>query len=319
MGRLASEQATLNRDLTEAAVELMEDAQRLGFIGSSIMPVKNVSEKSGSYPKIPIEAILKQQDLQRAARSKYPRDDYEFESGSYTCKEFGFESVMPDVERSLYSSFFDGDFVATMRAVDKVLRAQELRIADLLFDTGVITTTQAATANWSVIATATPRSDIMELKQAMRVNRGIVPNVVAMDISIFDEFLLTEEVKDAFKYTNPIEMGGLEAQRRIAAQYFQVDEVLVGGAIQDTAKKGKESSLSGIWGITKVGLYKRATSEDMQDPVIGRTFAWEKEGGDNIVTEEYREEAVRSDIYRARHFVDEAIVFAGAGAILTGV
>ncbi len=197
--------------------------------------------------------------------------------------------------------------------------AQEIRIAGMVMNTGNITTNQAAAAAWSVAADAKPRTDVAALKTKMRNNRGIIPNVLALAKSLFDELLLTAEITNAFKYTNPIEIGGFEAQKRIMAQYFGVDKVLVGNSIKDTAKKGQASSLSDIWSTSLVGLFKTAMSEDLRDPAIGRTFLWTADSPESLIVEQYREEKIRSDIFRARHNVDEVFVYTGAGGLVTGV
>ncbi len=235
----------LRQDLGEVAYEYMLEAEKAGFIGAEIMPIKEVPKQSGNYPKMKVEMMFKTQgSLKRAPKTNYKRGDYEFGTGSYECEEYGFEDLVDAVERALYTTYFDAEVVATLRAMFQVLMAQEIRVADMVMNTGNITTNQAAAAAWSVAASATPRADVAALKTLMRTNRGIIPNILALAKSLFDELLLTTEIKDAFKYTNPIEIGGFEAQKRIMSQYFGVDKVLVGNAIKDTAKKGKAASLT---------------------------------------------------------------------------
>ncbi len=316
---LKSGSAELRRDLGEVAFEYMLAAEQAGFIGTVLMPFKNVLNKKSNYPKIPIEAMFKEAELKRAPRGDYKRDDYEFSTGSYDCEEYGFEDLLDDVERELYASFFDAEVISTQRAMDKVLRAQEKRIADMTFNTTNITTNQAATAVWSDATNATPRKDVIALKKKMRNNRGIIPNVLALAKSVFDELIETNELREALKYTNPIEIGGEDAQKRVLAQYFGVDRVLTGNAIRDTAKKGKTASLTDIWDTTLVGLFKIATGENMLEPAIGRTFLWTGDSPESVVVEEYREESKRSNVYRARQNVDEAFIYTGAGGLLTGV
>jgi hypothetical protein len=38
-----------------------------------------------------------------------------------------------------------------------------------------------------------------------------------------------------------------------------------------------------------------------------------------MITEQYREESIRSWVYRVRNNVDEALVYAGAGYLISGV
>jgi len=157
-------------------------------------------------------------------------------------------------------------------------------------------------------------------KQAMRAASGLEPNVLAMSKKVFETVLLTAEIRDALKYTNPIEIGGDEAQRRVLAMYFGVDEVLVGNAIKDTAKKGQAFSLSDIWDDEYVGLFKvSGGGNDLREPVVGRTFLWTGDSPQMLVTEQYREEQTRSNVYRVRQNVDEAFIFQGAGYLLGNI
>jgi hypothetical protein len=63
-----------------------------------------------------------------------------------------------------------------------------------------------------------------------------------------------------------------------------------------------------------------ATSNDMREPCIGRTFHWSEDGsliGGAI--EEYWEEQSRSNIIRVRHDTDEVIMYPQAGHLLSNV
>ncbi len=310
----------LRQDLGEAAYEYMIEGEQAGFIGAEIMPIKEVPKQKGNYPKMKVEMMFKSHgSLKRAPRTNYKRSDWEFGTGSYECEDYGFEDLLDATEKSLYSSYFDAEVISTQRATFQLLMAQEIRIANMVMNTTNITTNQAAAAVWSVAADAKPRTDIAALKTKMRNDRGIIPNVLALAKSLFDELMLTAEITDAFKYTNPIEIGGFEAQKRIMAQYFGVDKVLVGNAIKDTAKKGQTASLSDIWSSTLVGLFKISTSEDLRDPAIGRTFLWTEDSPQSLVVEEYEEPGKRSRVFRARQNVDEEFIYTGAGGLVTGV
>ncbi|HUX58127.1 MAG TPA: hypothetical protein VMV77_14210 [Bacteroidales bacterium] len=310
---------TLQRpDLASIAFEYMVEASQRGFIGLSLLPIFSVSEQSADYPVIPIEALIKLKDTARAPRGAYNRSDYEFETGTYACKEHGWEEPVDDSEASLYRRYFDAEVVATMRSVDIILRAQEQRIASMLYNTSNLAYTNIAT-EWSTASTATPRLNVMAGKASMAAASGLKPNAIGMSEKVFNNLLLTAEITSAFRYTNPIEIGGFEAQKRIMAQYFGVDEILVGNAIKDSAKKGASKSIADIWDDEYVLLAKVARTMDLRDPSLGRTFLWENDSPDNTVVEEYREEERRSNIYRVRQNTDECFVFAGAGYLLGNI
>ena len=231
----------------------------------------------------------------------------------------GFEEKIDDREEALYQNYFDMEAAATIRAMAIVLRAHEIRVKTLAYDTATIANGAVGVA-WTTPATATPKADVDGAKDSMRNNFGVLPNKMTISYSRFNAAMRTAELKDALKYTNPIEMGGFEAQKAIVAQYFGLDEILVGDAQKNTAKKGQATSLGEIWTPGNVGLYAVSDgSDDMKEPVIGRTMQWEEGAPDILTTETYRDEAVRADIVRVRNDVDEVYQYEGAGYILTGI
>ena len=309
-------------DLGVIAYELLLKAEQKGFMGLKILPILRVPFISGDYPVIPLEALLKDTNTSRAPRSKYPREDWEFETGTYACKENGVELPIDDVERKMYAHLkaMRVDEISVEKATDIILRRQEKRIAAAVFNPSNITQTAAVTTEWSTAASCTPRADVMAAKRAMRLASGLIPNVMAISKTVFDNLFLSAEILNAFKYTNPVEMGGEEAQRRTLAQYFGVGEVLVGNAIKDTAKKGKPVSIADIWD-DEYALLAAVSSggEDIYEPCLGRTYLWIEDSPENIVVETYREDSKRSDIYRVRQNTDEAFVFTGAGYLLSNI
>lgn len=307
-------------DLGAIAYEYLLEASQRGFIGLELLPLFDTPLQTSTYPVIKIESLLKLQETKRSPRADYNRSDYEFKDGYYACHEHGWEELVDDSEAAMYRRFFDAEVVAVQRCIDVILRNQEARIAAKVQNTAVITNTAAASTPWSTVATCTPRTDVTNAKKAMRAASGLTPNVMTISKAVFDTLLLCKEIMDALKYTNPIEIGGEEAQRRILAQYFGVDKVLVGNAIKDSAKKGQAASLVDIWDDEYCGLYKvSGGGQDLKDPCLGRTFLWTEDSPENLVVEQYREEKKRSEVYRARHNVDEAFVFTKAGYLISDI
>lgn len=167
---------TLQRpDLASLAWEYNLNAPMAGFIGMQIMPLFPVSEQSAQYPVIPIESILKLKETGRAPRGKYNRSDYDFEADTYSCTENGWEEAVDDVERKLYTRYFDAETVATQRAMNVILRNQEKRIADMVFNTGNVTNTAGVSIEWSTASSCTPRSDVLDAKITLRAATGRAP------------------------------------------------------------------------------------------------------------------------------------------------
>ena len=277
-------------------------------------------EQSGDYPKIKVEQFLKVQDTKRAPRAGYPRDDYEFDTGTYSCQDHGYEEPLDDVEARMYRRFFDAEEVAVIRATDKILRAREARVAAAVFDPSVITLTSAVATEWSTLATCTPKADIKTALDGLRSGRGIMPNAAVMSWKVFQNVLMSAELKSYLQYTSPHLIETEQAQKDMLAKYFGVDRIVVGGAIYDSANKGQAASLTEIWDDEYVLVARLAVrARDLREPCLGRTFLWTGDSPQMLVTEQYREEQSRSNIYRVRHNVAEAFVFTGAGYLLSNI
>lgn len=300
---------TLQRpDLGALAYEYLLDGPDRGFVGLEILPAFPVGQQSADYPILPIEAILKVKDTKRAPRGGYARGDWQFETGTYATEEYGWEEPIDDVEARLYARYLDAEMVATEICVDSMLRGHEIRVAGLL---EANTITANVSTEWSTLATCTPRANVETARAAMRASYGVLPNAIVMSHKVFRNVLNTAEIKDALKYTSPIEIGSEDAQKAILSQYLGLD-VLVGGAQKDGAKRGQAASLADIWDDEYVHLIARSTDNRLRAPVYGRTFLWTEDSPDTVVVESYREEDKRSTIIRARQHIDEAVIFAGA-------
>ena len=311
--------AIVRNDLGTIAWEYAMEASQRGFVGDRIFPVFETSRKEGEYPVITVESFLKAQPTRRAPQSAYNRSDYTFKNQTYSCEENGFEELLDDSERALYGDAqIEAEAIAVMRAVDVVLRRKEARQITMAIDTASIDNAGAAVP-WSTAATATPRIDVLAAKEAMRSNYGVKPNVMVISDASKNDLLLTAEITDALKYTNPIELGGEDAQLAVLASYFGVDQVIVADAQIDSAKKGQSKSLSDLWTNTICGLYKVASGRDLKEPSFGRTMLWTSDSPQMMVTEQYREDSKRSDVFRARQNTDEVYTFVGAGRLITAV
>jgi hypothetical protein len=307
-------------ELSALAYEHMIDAADRGFIGMRVMPIFPVPEKTADYAIIPIESLIKLPNTKRAPRAVYSRGDWEFETGTYNTVEYGWEEPVDDVEANLYRRFFDAEEVATDIAMDHILRGHEARVAAVVQNTSNAIGSANVTTEWSNAASATPKADAKAAIASMRGLSGIKPNAIIMSEKVFENVMVTAEIKNYLQYTSPHLVQTEEAQRRMLALYLGVDQVLVGNAIKDNAKKGQSASLVDLWDDEYVSFARVSSGGNrLKEPVIGRTFLWEADSPQPVVVESYREEQTRADIIRARNHVAEAIIFSGALYILGNI
>ena len=301
-----SDTALQRPDLGALVYEYLETATAMGFIGLEVMPLFETDEQSAQYPVIPKEAMLKLQDTKRAMRGGYNRSDYEFEEGFFSTSENGWEEPVDDRERKLYRNKFDCDVVAVKRATNHILRGQEYRVANKVFNATNFTA-HAVTNEWDDAANATPITNVKAGKIAVRNACGMLPNALIIAYSTFENLKECAQIVDRLLYTYP----GMDIEAMTSkelARIFDLERVLIGGAVYDAAKKKQDASITDLWSNEYAMLTRVSGSPDISEPCIGRTFLWTEESANNTVTEEYREEQKRSDIFRVRHDTDERLL-----------
>ena len=293
--------AIFRPDLGAAAHEYME-GDTMGYIGMQLMPVFRTPVAFGGYPVITKETMMKLQETARAPRSAYNRGDWVYERGQFTTSEEGWEEPIDDTERELFDLEAPGeaDYVATQRAVNFLMRGLENEIAGKLFNETNFTA-HAVTHEWDDATNAVPINDVNTGKEAFRLQIGSLPDTLTIAYSTFNDLIVCDQIIDRLKYTFPMidmnQMGSVEL-----ARVFNIPKVLIGGAIKDTAAKGQTASISDIWSSEYALLSKTNASRDLREPCIGRTFLWTVDSPNMPVVEQYREEPIRSDIFRVRQY-----------------
>jgi len=309
-------QAAERPDLQAVIYEAADPAN--SFIGLRVMPIFRVDEATGQFPVIPAEVMFSVPDTRRAPRSRYPRSDWEWEWETFATQENGWEEPVDDKEVKLYRRYFDAEKMAGIRAVKIILRKQEKRIADSVFNASNFTP-NAVTNEWDDHANATPIDDIKAGRKAIHDTIGVEPNTLVIAYSTFLELGLCDQIIDRIKYTNPAVQRG-DIQAPLLAQAFGVDQVLVGGSLYNGAKKGQDASLSSIWDNEYAMLCRTSDSAMLGDlPCLGRTFLWTTDSPTNTVVESYRDESVRGDVIRVRHETDEEFISPECGYLLSNI
>jgi len=292
-------------DLGQLVMEFVE-GQQLAFIGLEVMPVFRTMKQSGSYPVIPKEALLKISNTDRAPRGGYQRGDFEYERGTFSTTEQGWEEPLDDVEAELFGQEAPGaaEMVATQRAWNKIMRAQEQRIANHIFGVTTFSTDANVASEWNSYSTADPVGDVKDGIAAFRTACGMLPDALIINYTTFLDIPRCSAVQNLLKYTYPgIDLANMNSA--ILAALFGVPRVLVAGSVYDSAGKGNDASISDLWSYEYAALVKIASGQDITEPCVGRTFLWTEDSPQNPIVEQYRDETIRSEVYRVRHHVSE--------------
>jgi len=280
-------------DLGAIAYQYAVEASQKRFIGARVLPWAPVPKQSADYPVLPSEAFLKLPDTARNADGTYNRDGWKFENDNYATVEYGKESELEDSEVTKWEGFYtalDLEEPTVQRNVDILLRGHEKRVADAVFNTTNLTSNAVGSGGW-LSAGSEPIEDVQTGWGVIQDATGLEPNALVMSRAMFFALLRHTQIQDVMQYTNPVERFGWEAAKTLLGEVFNVEKVLVGSSVYDSAKKGKSTSTSAIWS-NHYALLARISEGgiNLKEPTLGRSFLWTGDAPNQIETETYREE-----------------------------
>lgn len=314
---------TLRPDLA-SFLEYDLESDRLGYVASRVFPVIDVASQAGVFGIIPVEQLLQQRTTGRAPGSGYSRGNFTFTTSTFACEEHGAEEPVDDRQAKMYREYFDAEQVSTMRAFSAVLRNAEQRVADAVFNTTTWTgssLTTAITDEWDDIVNAVPITNVDAAVKKIYDNSGLWANALIVNQKVFRNLRRCAQIIDAIESNgagDPSKQSDITAD--MLARVFDLDYVIVAGASKNGAKEGQNATPSQIWSDEYAMVCRVATSADMAEPCIGRMFHWSEDGSSvGGTVESYRDEIVRANIIRVRHDVDEVVLYAQAGHLLSNI
>jgi len=314
---------TLRPDLA-SFLEFDMESERNGYIAQKVFPVIDVASQAGVYGIVPVEQLLQQRVTRRAPGAGYSRGNFTFTTATYACEEHGAEEPVDDRQAKMYRDYFDAEQIATQRAFSSVLRNAEQRVGDTLFNTSTYTgatlTTSIAT-KWNSYANAVPLDNVVAARNRIYDNTGVWANALVVNQKVFYHLRRCEQVIDSIESNG----AGQAAKQSditadLVAQALGLDMVIVAGASRNSAIEGQTATPVQIWSDLYAMVCRVATSADMAEPCIGRTFHWSEDGSSiGGTVESYRDESVRSNIIRVRHDVDEVLLYTEMGHLLSNI
>jgi hypothetical protein len=317
--------ATQRPDLA-TFLEFDLESERAGYIATQVLPVMSVASQAGNFGKIPLEQLLQQRETRRAPGAGYARGNWTFDKATYATEEHGAEEPVDDREAQMYAEYFDAEQVSTMRAFSSVLRNAEQRVADAVFNattwTGAALTT-AVSNEWDSnhTANAVPITDVEAAVNKVYDASGLWPNALIINRKVFRNLRNLDQIIERIESAgagNPSKPSDITEQ--MLAAVFDLDFVIVAGTSKNNAKEGQAAAPTQIWSSEYAMVCRIATGNDMREACIGRTFHWSADGSSvGGTVESYRDEAIRGNVIRVRHDVDEVILYPQAGHLLSNV
>jgi hypothetical protein len=293
-----------------------------GFIASRVAPVFESAVQSGTYGRIPIKQLLQEPEVGRDSRGNYNRFNFTFDDATFATKERGIEIPVDRRQAKMYREFFDFEVVCTANALDVVLRAAEKRVADLIFNATTFTSYTAAVTNeWDDFTNATPVTDVNAAVKAMWNATGLWANALVINRHVFRNLRMCDEVTD--KVASLGAGASIEPSKiteAVLASVFDLRHIIVAGSARDTANEGQAATIAPVWSNEYAMVARVAETDMIEEPCLARTIHWGEDGsriGGTIET--YYEDQSRGDVVRARHEVEEKVMYTALGYLLSNI
>jgi hypothetical protein len=290
------------------------------FIAQRVLPMVLVGLKSGSYPKLTRSAteLLTPNSTIRNPKSEYARTQRAWTSDTYDCVDRGLEEPVDDAESQDIGRFFNAEVATARFVLRSMMLDYEIRVQQTLFSTTNFGAATAASVAYTManIATINFPKDILDAIERVNDN-GSQANTIVMSSTILNRLKQSTLLQNFIRGNRPNDSALNITAGDIQSAFADngIENVYIGRARYNSAKKGQSYSAASVWGTSSIWV-----GEVQGGPAdgggAGRTFVWNDNGSGLFVTETYREDKIRSNIVRVRQNTAEKIVDGSAGTLI---
>lgn len=278
----------IDRALTNISVAYIQDAN--AFVADKVFPVVPVKKQSDRYFVYLKEDWFRDEAEERAPGTESAGGKYEIDNTpTYFCKKYAFHRDIVEEDRANQDEPLNVDTDSTEFISQKMLLRREVVWAGSYFTPAG--SAGARTSNWGTTMSgvgsgtpsasqflqwdaegSTPIEDVSAGKMAMASVTGYKPNVLVLGANVFEKLRNHDDILGRIVFT---QRGYVTAD--ILAQLFDVEKIVVGWAVKNSAKKlpGDPSNEDTDFLLGKHALLAYAPSRPaLKTPSAGYIFAW---------------------------------------------
>jgi hypothetical protein len=270
----------VNMPLTNVSVAMMQSADN--FVADrmfSNVPVLKQSDRYYTYDR----GDFNRDEMQlRAPGAESAGGGYRIDNTpNYFCDVWAFHKDIPLQVRANADAVLNLDMEATNYITLKGLIRKEKAFVANWFTSSVWTNDWSGAASspgatqilqWNQSA-STPIEDVRKFKRTILQSTGFLPNVLTLGRPVYDVLCDHPEFIDRIKYGQTAAAGPARTTRQIMAALFELDDILVMDAIENTAAEGQTNSHAFIGGKHLLLAYRPA-APGLMTPAAGYTFSW---------------------------------------------
>lgn len=287
-----------------------------GFIADAIFPVVSVAKQSDLYMVFNRGDRLRIEETTRAPGTLARRVTEDIGSASYFARNYALAAaaVLEDkanADPMMLTQVYNNKATYIL---DKLLLDWERRVALLVTSGSNVGSSSAVTSAWN--GAGNPIGNINTALDNVYGANGVRPNRIVMGVNAWRAFRRDSNVRNLIFGTNN---GGGYPNVQQAASLFDVDQILIGGAFQNTAQEGQAETLASIWN-DQVLVYYAPDTPQIERPSFGYNFRWAAAGLPNMQVERHPYDSrTKSEDIEVGYYQDEKITGASYGFLLKSV
>jgi hypothetical protein len=312
----------VNTPLSNISIAFMQKATN--FVSDRVFPNIPVGKQSDRYYTYDRGDFNRDEMTERAPGAESEGSGYRLDNTpTYYAPVYAFHKDIPDQVRSNADSVLAPDREATNFVTQKAMIKREKLFVSKFFAGGLWTYDKDGVASgednaatfrqWNDTA-SNPIEDVRRGKRTVLESTGFEPNKMVVGRAVYDALLDHPDIVDRLKYG---QTPGAPAKASAAAlaSLFEVDEICVMNAIENTAKEGQTNSHSFIGGKKALLVYA-APEPGLMTPTAGYTFSWTGHLGAGAMggrIKSFRMENIASDRVEIEMAFDQKLVSADLG------
>lgn len=315
----------VNGPLTDLSVQYAQSLDK--FAADKLAPNHPSEKQSDLFFKFTKDYWGRDAMKERAPGALAAEAGYGVATDSFACVPYAVAKPIPDQVRANEDAPLQSDRNAMrfLTILERIRREKAFVTAAMSANTWTTTKTGVAAApganqflQWNDAA-STPIEDIRSFcTEVDKLTLGAArPNVLAVSQAVWDKLADHPDIIDRLKYGGQLSGSLSKVTPQMLAALLDLEEIVVMGAIENTAAEGAAFSGDYIAGKKAILLY-RNMSAGIENVTGVKTFTWRRyinnPGGWRIKT--YRDEPRESDVVEMQSAFVHKLIAADAGVYI---
>lgn len=318
----------VNRPLTNISVAYMQAES--SFIARRVFQPVPVMKQSDRYFTFDREFFFRDTMKKRAPGTESAGGGWEIDSTpTYYCDVWALHKDIDDQTRANADNPLNMDRTTTIYLTQQRLIRMEREFVTNYMGTskwstdvtGVSGTPSTGQVKQWNDAASTPIEDVKAYCTAVQKLTGMRPNVLTLGQEVWDKLSTHSDILDRIKYSGGVgNATPAVASKQAVASMMEIDEILVSGAVVNTAAEGATAAFDFIVAKTALLSYRPA-APGLETPAAGYTFEWSAFNGANEGQrmKSFRMEHLESDRLEIQASFDMKLVSAPLGVFFASL